>query len=129
MEIKEIIERSVCGDPRIYRAIQEAKLHDKSFMEKENFFTILQGGINYSQAECRDFWFGAMALGMQEGLRMASLQGQRIDLFNNCKTPRQEDFLNKFYDLAEEYNCAICFHPVEGMIVMDLNKNKINYGE
>ncbi|MCK9445676.1 hypothetical protein M0Q50_02160 [bacterium] len=122
MDIKEIVERGVCGDPRVFYAIQEAKRTDKSFMEKENVFTIFTGGIKYSQDECREFWFHAMTLGMQEGLRMGSIQGQRIDLTNNCKDPKQMEFLVKLFGLCEEYNCAIVFHPNEGMIVTDLNK-------
>lgn len=122
MEQEEIIERSMCGDPRIFFAIQEIKKIDNSFKEKENIFTLLKGGITYSQAECREFWFQAMSLGMQEGLRMGSVQGQRIDLYNSCKEPRQKEFLEKFYKLAEEYNCAIVFHPHEGMVVLDLNR-------
>jgi hypothetical protein len=117
MEIKEIAERVVAGDPRVYKAIQEAKKTDNSFKEKP----FLGIPIKYSQAECRGFWFQAMELGMQEGLRMGSIQGQRIDLFNNCKEPRQKEFLEKFYKLAEEYNCAIVYNPHDGMVVMDLN--------
>lgn len=118
MDIKEIVERGVCGDPRVFYAIQEAKRTDKSFTEKG----FLGFPIKYSQEECRKFWFDAMTLGMQEGLRMGSIQGQKIDLTNNCKDPKQMEFLVKMFELCEEYNCAIAFHPHEGMIVTDLNK-------
>jgi hypothetical protein len=116
MEIKEIIERTIAGDPRIYNAIQEAKLTDNSFKEKSLF------GFPryYSQSECREFWFNAMELGMRKGLEMGSVQGQRIDLFEHCLEPRQKEFLEKFYKLAEEYNCAIVYHPHDGMVVMNL---------
>jgi hypothetical protein len=110
-------------DPRIRTAIQEAMLNDNSFKEKENIFTLFTGGIKYPQSECRKFWFQAMSIGMSEGLRMGSIEGQKIDLTNNCKEPRQKEFLEKFYKLAEEYNCAIVFHPEHGMIVVDLNRN------
>lgn len=122
MEKKEIIERGIAGDPRVYNAMQKARLTDNSFKEKENIFTLLFGGIKYSQSECREFWFQAMEIGMMEGLIMGSVDGQRIDLYNNCKEQRQKDFLDKFYKLAEEYNCAIVFHPIDGMIVMDLDR-------
>ena len=121
METKEIIERSIAGDPRVYNAIQKARLTDNSFKEKENVFTLLFGGIKYSQSECREFWFQAMALGMQEGLRMGSIQGQQIDTTKGCKNERHKEFYTKFLKLAEEYNCAIVYHPLEGMVVMDLN--------
>jgi len=119
METKEIIERGIAGDPRVFYAIQEAKRTDKSFTERG-----LWGiPIKYNQSECREFWFQAMQLGMQEGLRMGSIQGQRIDLFNSCNEPRQEEFLEKFYKLAEEYNCAIVYDPIRGMCVLDLDRH------
>lgn len=121
METKEIIERSITGDPRVYNAIQKARLTDNSFKEKENVLTLLFGGIKYSQSECREFWFEAMTLGMQEGLRMGSIQGQRIDITNSCKNERHKEFYTKFLKLTEEYNCAIVYHPLEGMCVVDLN--------
>jgi hypothetical protein len=119
MKTKEIIEREICGDSRVYRAMQEAKRTDKSFTDKGLFGF----PIKYSQSECRKFWFDAMELGMMEGLRIGSIQGQKIDLFNNCKEPRQKEFLEKFYKLAEEYNCAIAYHPIDGMTVIDLKNH------
>lgn len=119
MKMKEIIERQMCQDPRVFKRMSEIKKTDKSFTEKGLFGL----PIKYTQDECREFWFNAMTLGMIEGIKIASLQGQRIDLFNSCKEPRQKEFLQKFYKLAEDYNCAIVYHPHEGMIVADLNKN------
>jgi len=120
MNAKESIERGIAGDPRVFYAIEEAKRTDNSFKER-GFWGI---SIKYSQSECREFWFQAMELGMQEGLRMGSIQGQRIDLFNNCKNYRQKEFLEKFYKLAAEYNCAISYHPIEGMCIRDLNREE-----
>jgi hypothetical protein len=123
MDIKEIKEREICGDVRVFNAIQEAKIHDKSFMGKENFLTILlKGGISYSQSEVREIWFKAIALGMQEGLRMGSLEGQRIEITNNIQNSRHKEFYENFLKLAQKYNCAIQYHPTEGMCVVDLNK-------
>ena len=119
MKTKEIIERSIAGDPRVYYAIQKARLTDKSFTESERgFFGI---PIKYSQSECREFWFKAMELGIQEGIRIGSIQGQRIDTTNNCKNERHKEFYTKVLKLADEYNCAILYHPLEGMCVVDLN--------
>ena len=116
MEKEEMIERQICGDPRVFYAIQEAKKNDTSFTEKGLF------GITpkYTQHEVREIWFDAMSLGMIEGLRMGTIQGQRIDLFNNCTEQRQKDFLEKLYKLSEEYNCAVVYHPEEGMCIKDL---------
>jgi hypothetical protein len=116
METKEIIERQMCGDVRVFNAIQDAKKNDTSFTDRG-----LLGMFppNYSQSEVRKIWFDAMALGMQEGLRIASVEGQIIDVTNNCKEPKHKEFLEKFYKLAEEYNCAIQYHPTYGMLVID----------
>jgi len=117
MKNEEILERQRCEDPRVFYAIQEMKRTDTSFTD---------GGFmgmfppKYAQHEVRKVWFDGISLGMQEGLRMGTIQGQHIDLFNNCKEPRQKEFLEKFYKLADEYNCAVVYHPRE-MVVMDLN--------
>jgi len=118
MEKDEIIKRQMAGDARIFDKIQQAKKTDKSFTERGLF------GITpkYNQSEVREIWFSAMTLGMQEGLYMASLPGQRMDLYHNCKNENQKEFLDKFYKLAEEYNCAIIYHPLEGMCIVDLNR-------
>lgn len=115
MDIKEIVERGVCGDARVFHAIQEAKRTDKSFTEKG-----LWGiPIKYNQPDVREIWFAAMAIGMEEGLRMGSLEGQRIDLFNSCKSDRQKEYLEKLYKLSAEYECSVVYHPIEGMCVVD----------
>ena len=119
MDKKEIIGRSIAGDPRVYNAMQEARKTDKSFTER-GFLGI---PITYSQLECREFWFQAMQIGMQEGLRMGSLEQQKIDTMNSCKNDRHKEFYTKFLKLAEEYNCAIAYHPIEGMCVIDVNKH------
>lgn len=122
MTTEEMNERSKYQDPRIFYAIQEMKKNDQSFTEKP-FLGITP---KYSQGEVRDIWFQGIALGMSHGLDMATLQGQRIDLTENCKEPRHREFLEKFYRLAEEYNCAISFHPHKGMCVVDLqNKTDV----
>jgi hypothetical protein len=86
MKTEEIIERGICGDHRVYNVIQEVKKNDTSFTEKG----FLGFTPKYTQEECREFWFQAMALGMLEGIRIGSIQGQRIDLFNNCTEPIQK---------------------------------------
>lgn len=122
MKKEEIVFSYLYNDPRVFYAIQKAKKHDKSFTDK-GFFGIRP---KYSQSEVREIWFSAMALGMNEGLRMGSLEGQRIDTSNSCKNERHKEFYQKFLKLSEEYNCAILFHPIEGMIVSDLKVNNIN---
>lgn len=88
MDINEIKEIAMCDDPRVFNAIHEAKKHDKSFTEKGLF------GISpkHTQSEVREIWFQAMALGMNEGLRMGSWDRQRIDTSNGCKNERHKEF-------------------------------------
>ena len=115
---KEIAERQKYSDPRVFFAIEQAKKDDKSFTEK-GFFGFSR---KYTQDEVRDIYFDAMAVGIETGLNMGSLEGQRIDLFTNANE-RQKEYLRKIYELSEEYNCAIQFHPREGMCVVDLKNN------
>lgn len=119
MEIEEIKERTKHSDVRVFHAIQNAKLHDKSFTEKG----FLGMTPKYSQSEVREIWFKAMALGIEEGLRLSSLEGQKIGYYGNCKNQRQKEFLDKFYKLSEEYNCGMSYHPTYGMCVIDLDKS------
>jgi hypothetical protein len=116
MDKKEIIERSMYSDVRIFHEIQNAKKTDKSFTKKGLF------GMSpkFSQQEVRDIYFDAMGLGMMRGIEIGSINGQQIDLYNSAND-KQREFLDKFYKLAEEYNCAILYHPHNGMQVIDLN--------
>ena len=115
MEIQEIVERQMY-DARVFNAIQDAKKNDTSFTDRG-----LLGMFppKYSQTEVRKIWFDAMGLGMQEGLRMASIEGQIIDLTNNRNNPKHREFLDKLYKLMGEYNCAIQYHSLYGMLVVD----------
>ena len=38
------------------------------------------------------------------------------------QTHDKKEFIEKFYKLAEEYNCAIEYHPLHGMCVVQLKK-------
>ena len=115
-----MVNRQKYGDVRVFHAMQEARRTDTSFTDR-GFLNMFPP--KYKQHEVRDIWFKAMALGMEEGLRMGTLQGQKIDLFNNCKEHRHKEFLEKFYKLASDYNCAISYHPNEGICVIDLKND------
>jgi len=117
MNKSEVIQRAIAGDPRVFKAIQDVRKNDKSFTEK-GFLGI---PIKYSQSEVREIWFKGIELGMQEGLRIGSLEGQRIDTSLGCKNQRHKEFYEKFLKLSDDYNCAILYHPLEGMCVVDLN--------
>lgn len=117
MNADEKFERYKYMDPRVYLEIQKIKKEDNSYTVKGLF-----GPPSYKQREVREIYLNAIGVGMLRGIEIGSIQGQRIDLTNSCKEPRQKEFLEKFYKLAEEYNCAIIYHPNDGMVVMDLNR-------
>lgn len=123
MDSKEIIERQLCGDARVFNAIEDAKKNDTSFTDRGllGIFT-----PKYSQTEVRKIWFDAMTIGIREGLRIASVEGQIVEITNNCKDPKHKEFLEKFYKLADEYKCAIQYHPTHGMLVIDRFKMAYN---
>lgn len=97
----------------------EKKRNDNSFKEK-SFFGL---SPNYSQSEMRDTWFLGIKTGLEEGLFLASLEGQRITINNNIKNERHREFYAKFCELSETYMCAIQYHPEYGMCVIDTKRN------
>jgi len=117
MKKDEIIERIMYNDGRIFNEMQKIKASDKSFTEKGLF------GLTpiYSQQEVRDIYFNAIGYGMKIGIEIGSIKGQQIELYANANN-RQKEFLDKFYKLADEYDCAISYHPVNGMQIIDLKK-------
>jgi len=78
---------------------------------------------SYSQAEVRKIWFDGIKSGIRTGLHKASLPSQKIELTSSIKNNNQREFIEKFYELCENHNCAIVFHPEHGMVISDLNKN------
>ena len=105
-------------DLRIEHIFREEMEGDTSFQEKESVLTLLFGPNKYSKVEMRETWNRGIKLGIEIGLRRASLAGQRIELNHNTHERKHKEFLEKFYQLADEYNCAIQYHPEVGMIVV-----------
>jgi len=108
-------------DIRIENIFQEA-MKGKSlllFQERESGLSLLFGGTKYSKHEMRETWNNGIKLGIEIGLNRASLEGQRIELNHNTPEGKNKEFLEKFYKLAEEYKCAIQYHPQIGMVVLD----------
>jgi hypothetical protein len=102
---------------RIEYIFNEAMKGDKSFQEKENLFNFIFGAHKYSQKEMRETWRSGIKHGIEIGLRKASLEGQRIELNNNTTEGRDKEFIERFYKLADEYKCAIQYHPEVGLII------------
>ena len=67
----------------------------------------------------RETWDSGIKHGIEIGLNVASLEGQKIELNTNTPEGKNKEFLEKFYKLAAEYKCAIQYHAQKGMIVLD----------
>lgn len=105
-------------DLRIEHIFWEEMKDDKSFQEKEHLLSLLFGGTKYTKEDMKQTWQRGIKHGIEIGLRKASLDGQRIELNNNTTNERHKEFLEKFYQLAAEYKCAVQYHPEVGMVVV-----------
>jgi hypothetical protein len=109
-------------DLRIETIFQQQMRGDTSFKDnspssiKEALF-----GVTYSNHDMRETWDSGIKHGIEIGLNVASLEGQKIELNHNTPDGKNKEFLEKFYRLAEEYKCAIKYHPRIGMVVLDRN--------
>ena len=114
MKKNDIIDYLLISDIRVYNAIENQKKTDTAFTNVGIF-------RRYSPSEVRQVYFKAMALGMSEGINIGSQAGQRIDLYNNVKTDKEKEFLDKLYELFEKYKCGINYNTIEGMTVISLD--------
>lgn len=105
-------------DARINQIFHEETKGDTSFADKQSGLAMLFGKHKYSQQEMRECWFSGIRHGIEIGLRRAGIDGQRIELNSNTTNEKHREFLEKFYRLAADYNCAIQCHPQHGMIVV-----------
>lgn len=94
---------------------------DTSFKEKESGLNFFRSN-KYSSIEMRETWDRGIKHGIEIGLRKASIEGQKIELNKNTIDPNHKEFLEKFYKLADEYKCAIQYHPEVGMVIIDTKK-------
>lgn len=105
-------------DLRIEHIFWEEMKDDKSFQEKEHPLSSFFGRAKYTKEDMKQTWQRGIKHGIEIGLRKASLDGQRIELNNNTTDERHKEFLEKFYQLAAEYKCAVQYHPKVGMVVV-----------
>ena len=105
-------------DLRIEHIFREEMKEDTSFQEKESGLSLLFGTDKYSKVEMRETWDRGIKHGIEIGLRKASLEGQRIELNHNTPEGKHKEFLEKFYQLADEYKCTVQYHPEVGMVVV-----------
>lgn len=107
-------------DLRIEHIFSEETKGDTSFQEKDYGLSLLFGTHKYSKQEMRETWDSGIKLGIEIGLRKASLEGQRIEINNNTTDEKYKEFLVKLYKLSNEYNCKIQYHPEFGMTIVTL---------
>jgi len=105
-------------DMRIEHIFLETMKGDTSFQEKESGLSLIFGTNKYSKQEMKKTWDIGIKHGIEIGLRKASLEGQRVELSVNTTDQKHKEFLEKFYQLADEYKCAIQYHPKVGMVVV-----------
>jgi hypothetical protein len=105
-------------DLRIEHIYFEEIKNDKSFKEKDDMLSLLFGRTKYSKEDIKQAWKDGIKHGIEIGLRKASLEGQRIELNHNTLEGKHKEFLEKFYQLADEYKCAVQYHPEVGMVVV-----------
>ena len=105
-------------DSRIERIMNEQEQSDKSFLEKDSSLSSLFGQKKYTNQEMRETWLRGIRHGVEIGLFKASLEGQKIELQRNTEDESHAEFIRKFYALAEEYGCAIQYHPIHGMTII-----------
>lgn len=108
-------------DIRIEHIFKQEMGGDTSFKEKESALSLLFGSTKYSKQEMKETWDRGIKHGIEIGLRKSSLEGQRIDLNRNTDNEKHKEFIEKFYRLADEYNCAIQYHPEIGMVIIERN--------
>jgi len=107
---------------RIDKIFQDEMQGDTSFQEPDTIFDLIFGSKKYSQHEMRETWESGIKYGIEIGLSKADLEGQQIELDKNTTNERHREFIEKFYKLAEEYKCAIQYHPKIGMVIIDREK-------
>lgn len=103
---------------RIEHIFYEEMQGDTSFQEAETGLSLLFGSSKYSKHDMRKTWNNGIKHGIEIGLRKASLEGQRIELNRNTINEKHKEFLERFYQLADEYRCAVQYHPKFGMVTV-----------
>lgn len=103
-------------DVRVDYIFEKEMRNDTSFSGDTSFSIF--GPVKYSKVEIRDAWNSGIKFGIELGLRNASLEGQQLELMYNIDNPKHKEFLEKFYALTAEYNCAIQYNYEKGMVVI-----------
>ena len=111
-------------DTRVEDIFEEEMAGDRSF--QPSLIEVLFFPRRFKYRDMRETWHKGIKLGIEIGLMRASVEGQRIQLLNSTTNEKHKEFLTKFYQLADEYGCAIQYSYNEGMMVIDRRKPNIN---
>jgi thymidylate kinase len=106
-------------DLRINKIFKEEISGDISFTESDGILGLIFGTTKYTKNDMRSTWHLGIKRGIEIGLRRAGLESQKIELDKNTINEKHKEFLEKFYQLAAEYQCAIQYHPEMGMVIVD----------
>ena len=109
-------------DPKVRAKFEEIKRTDKSFTKELRFMGLT---TKYSQREARDIWLRGIAYGLEEGIRLFTIEGQRLDLYNSCKTAKQQEFLAKSFELCDRFGMQVVYSPTDGMVVVETGRRAV----
>ena len=104
-------------DLRVEYIFKQEMDGDTSFQDKGEFLGTLFP-TKYNNKDMRETWHRGIKHGIEIGLRKASLEGQKIELNQNTPDGKHKEFIEKFYQLADEYKCSVQYHPEFGMVIV-----------
>ena len=113
----------------IDKTYNEVIKDDTSYLDDGSIPSIIKSLFKldkYSKTEMRETWYKGIKFGIEIGINNSSIDGQIINIHNNMKNKRHEEFYDKFLKLAHEYNCQIIYHPQNGMVVLDMDYKETN---
>jgi hypothetical protein len=105
-------------DARLDFLMRDIEKDDNSFKTRASIF----GNKKYPEQDVRKIWLDGIRHGLEKGLHVASLEGQKIEILANMTNDRHKRFYEDFLKLAGESNCQIQYHPDYGMCIIDLQK-------
>ena len=89
---------------RVEEIFEEEMKGDSSFQEKDSVWSLVFGRTTFTKIQMREAWDMGIKLGIEIGLRRASLQGQKLELMRNTTNKKHEEFLKKFYEKTNYYH-------------------------
>ena len=115
-------------DLMIRNKIEEDLSKDNSFNDKLNVILKLLMFWRRSQRlqniDRRHGYEKGYAMGFEQGVYWNAPYSKMKQLSNNAETKTENEFLDKFYSLCNEYNLGITYHPQKGMIFFELSTIK-----